>query len=66
MNAGTSRSSIAMGAGSSISGTGSGAGAGVSRNRDGLETIGSGAVKAQPGALNGSGNGFNVTWERAS
>ena len=26
----------------------------------------SGAVKAQPGALNSSGNGFNVTWERAS
>jgi hypothetical protein len=26
----------------------------------------SGAVKAQPGALNGSGNGFSVTWERAS
>jgi Peptidase A4 family len=26
----------------------------------------SGAVKAQPGALNGSGNGFNVTWVRAS
>ncbi len=26
----------------------------------------SGAVKAQPGALNGSGNGFSVTWERSS
>jgi hypothetical protein len=26
----------------------------------------SGAVKAQPGALNGAGNGFAVTWERAS
>ena len=26
----------------------------------------SGAVKAQPGALNSSGNGFAVTWERAS
>ena len=26
----------------------------------------SGAVKAQPGALNSSGNGFGVTWERAS
>jgi Peptidase A4 family len=26
----------------------------------------SGAVKAQPGALNGSGNGFTVTWERSS
>jgi len=26
----------------------------------------SGAVKAQPSALNGSGNGFSVTWERAS
>jgi hypothetical protein len=26
----------------------------------------SGAVKAQPGALNGGGNGFSVTWERAS
>jgi hypothetical protein len=26
----------------------------------------SGAVKAQPGALNGSGNGFSVTWVRAS
>jgi Peptidase A4 family len=26
----------------------------------------SGAVKAQPGALNSSGNGFSVTWERAS
>jgi len=24
------------------------------------------AVKAQPGALNSSGNGFSVTWERAS
>ena len=29
-------------------------------------TDSSGAVKAQPGALNGSGNGFAVTWERAS
>ena len=27
---------------------------------------GSGAVKAQPGALNSSGNGFSVTWERSS
>jgi hypothetical protein len=27
---------------------------------------GSGAVKAQPSALNGSGNGFSVTWERAT
>lgn len=27
---------------------------------------GSGAVKAQPGALNSGGNGFAVTWERAS
>jgi hypothetical protein len=26
----------------------------------------SGLVKAQPGALNGSGNGFTVTWERSS
>jgi len=26
----------------------------------------SGAVKAQPGALNGSGNGFSVSWVRAS
>jgi hypothetical protein len=26
----------------------------------------SGAVKAQPSALNGSGNGFSVTWERSS
>jgi Peptidase A4 family len=26
----------------------------------------SGRVKAQPGALNGSGNGFGVTWERSS
>jgi hypothetical protein len=26
----------------------------------------SGAVKAQPGALNGSGNGFSVAWERSS
>ena len=26
----------------------------------------SGAVKAQPGALSGSGNGFTVTWERSS
>jgi hypothetical protein len=26
----------------------------------------SGLVKAQPGALNGSGNGFSVTWERSS
>jgi hypothetical protein len=26
----------------------------------------SGAVKAQPGALNSGGNGFSVTWERAS
>jgi Peptidase A4 family len=26
----------------------------------------SGAVKAQPGALNSSGNGFSVTWERAN
>jgi hypothetical protein len=26
----------------------------------------SGNVKAQPGALNGSGNGFSVTWERSS
>jgi Peptidase A4 family len=26
----------------------------------------SGATKAQPGALNGSGNGFGVTWERSS
>jgi hypothetical protein len=26
----------------------------------------SGAAKAQPGALNGSGNGFGVTWERSS
>lgn len=26
----------------------------------------SGAVKAQPGALNSSGNGFTVTWERSS
>ena len=26
----------------------------------------SGAVKAQPGALNGSGNGFSVTWDRSS
>jgi hypothetical protein len=26
----------------------------------------SGAVKAQPGPLNGSGNGFSVTWERSS
>ena len=25
-----------------------------------------GAVKAQPGALNSGGNGFAVTWERAS
>ncbi len=27
---------------------------------------GSGAVKAQPGALNGSGDGFSVTWESSS
>lgn len=27
---------------------------------------GSGLVKAQPGALNGSGNGFTVTWERST
>ena len=26
----------------------------------------SGLVKAQPSALNGSGNGFSVTWERSS
>ena len=26
----------------------------------------SGAVKAQPGALNGSGTSFSVTWERSS
>jgi hypothetical protein len=26
----------------------------------------SGQVKAQPGPLNGSGNGFTVTWERSS
>jgi hypothetical protein len=26
----------------------------------------SGATKAQPGALNGSGNGFGVTWKRSS
>ena len=26
----------------------------------------SGAIKAQPGALNGSGNGFSVTWDRSS
>ena len=26
----------------------------------------SGLVKAQPGSLNGSGNGFSVTWERSS
>jgi hypothetical protein len=26
----------------------------------------SGAAKAQPGALNGSGNGFGVTWTRSS
>ena len=26
----------------------------------------SGRVKAQPGSLNGSGNGFTVTWERSS
>ena len=26
----------------------------------------SGAVKAQPGSLNGSGNGFSVTWKRSS
>jgi hypothetical protein len=26
----------------------------------------SGAVKAQPGSLNGSGNAFSVTWERSS
>jgi hypothetical protein len=26
----------------------------------------SGQVKAQPGSLNGSGNGFSVTWERSS
>ena len=26
----------------------------------------SGAVKAQPGPLNGSGNGFSVTWKRSS
>src|SRR5215471_7803942 len=26
----------------------------------------SGAVKALPGPLNGSGNGFSVTWERSS
>jgi hypothetical protein len=26
----------------------------------------SGAAKAQPGALNSSGNGFGVTWERSS
>jgi len=26
----------------------------------------SGLVKAQPGALNGSGNGFSVTWERST
>ena len=26
----------------------------------------SGAVKAQPGSLNGSGSGFTVTWERSS
>jgi hypothetical protein len=26
----------------------------------------SGAVKAQPGSLNGSGNGFTVAWERSS
>jgi hypothetical protein len=29
-------------------------------------TDSSGLVKAQPGALNGSGNGFTVTWERSS
>jgi hypothetical protein len=29
-------------------------------------TDSSGRVKAQPGALNGSGNGFSVTWERSS
>jgi len=27
---------------------------------------GSGHVKAQPGALNGSGNGFSVTWKRST
>lgn len=26
----------------------------------------SGLTKALPGALNGSGNGFSVTWERSS
>jgi hypothetical protein len=26
----------------------------------------SGLVKAQPGALNGSGNGFSVTWKRST
>ncbi len=26
----------------------------------------SGAVKAQPGPLNGSGNGFSVTWKRST
>lgn len=26
----------------------------------------SGAIKAQSGALNSSGNGFGVTWERSS
>jgi hypothetical protein len=26
----------------------------------------SGAVKAQPGPLNSSGNGFSVTWKRSS
>jgi hypothetical protein len=29
-------------------------------------TDSSGATKALPGALNGSGNGFAVTWERSS
>jgi hypothetical protein len=29
-------------------------------------TDSSGLVKAQPGALNGGGNGFTVTWERSS
>ena len=26
----------------------------------------SGAIKAQPGVLNGSGNSFSVAWERSS
>jgi hypothetical protein len=33
---------------------------------DEITMVGSSDVKAQPGALNGSGNGFSVTWEHSS